>query len=456
MIKTRYILLTVVVTALISGCDRYRTRTQINAPALSAENLIPASLPSANISPSSLPARAVPATVMPASLTAPLRPVSLPAPAYQTKLTPAQAYVPAKLPVGIRAGSSLIAKQDLLEITVFKVPDLTREIKVGDNGSITFPLIGIVRAQGLTPAQLERQIERRLGQDFMNNPQVTVVVKESTKNRITVEGAVKTPGVFPVTGDTTVLQAIALAGGLDAKADTRRAVLLRRDARGQIIQQSIDIAAIRQGRMQDLMLLQDDRIVVPEGTYNRFTVNGEVTNPGVFDLRDGMTVLQAISMAGGLTAKADQRQATLFRRDQSGSFQRYTVNLRNISQGREVDPEIGPDDRIMIAEATLNRFTVAGSVNSPGVFELREGMTLLQAVAMAGGLTDLADREQAILYRRDKSGEFRRYVVNMKSIVEGGQADPAIGLDDRIVLIDHKTRKLLRDAGQFISPIRLF
>ncbi len=446
MTNTKYMLLAVLVTALLAGCDRVRTR--IDAPALTAAGSVPPSLPPAN----TLPTSSSVSNALPAALPAPVRPLPL----YTRQVPAAATHTPGRYPVGIRAGSDLIAKQDLLEITVFKVPDLTREIRVGNNGNITFPLIGGVRAQGLTPAQLERQLEQRLGRDFMNDPQVTVVVTESVRNRVTVEGAVNKPGIFPVVGNMTVLQAIALAGGLDAKADTRRAVLLRRDAKGQISQQPIDIAAIRQGRMQDLMLLQDDRIVVPEGTYNRFTVSGAVTSPGVFDLRDGLTITQAISMAGGLTAQADRGQATLMRRDRGGNFRRYSVNLRAIATGREADPEVGLDDRIMIAEATFNRFTVSGSVNSPGVFELREGMTFLQAIAMAGGLTDLADRKQAILYRRDGSGNFQRYIVNMQAIVEGGQRDPQIGMDDRIVLIDHKTRKLLQDARQFISPIRLF
>ena len=335
MIKTTHILLPVMAGLLIAGCGS----TRIKAPPLTASNSIQASLPA--------PRPALPL--------------------YTRQVPVAKTYTPGKYPTGIRAGSDIISKQDLLEITVFKVPDLTREIRVGNNGSVTFPLIGSVRAHGMTPAQLERQIEQRLGKDFMNNPQVTVVVKESTQNRVTVEGAVRQPGVFPVTGNMTVLQAIALAGGLEAKADTRRAILLRRNARGQISQQPIDIAAIRQGRMQDLMLLQDDRIVVQQ--------------------------------------------------------------------------------------ATFNRFTVAGAVSNPGVFELQEGMTFLQAVAMAGGLTELADKRQAVLFRRNQSGNFQRYVINLKAIVEGGAVDPEIGMDDRIVLIDSKTRRLLRDASQFLGPI---
>ena len=246
--------------------------------------------------------------------------------------------------------------QDLLEITVFKVPDLTREIRVNDRGEVTFPLIGSVRARGLTPAQLEQAIAAKLKATYMNDPQVTVVVKESVQNRVTVEGAVKQPGVFPVTGSMTVLQAIAMAGGLDPKADTHRAVLLRRNARGQMSQQPIDLAAIRDGRMQDLVLLQDDRIVVQEATYQRFTVSGSVATPGVYALREGMTFMQAIATAGGLTRLAEKDQAILFRRDQSGNFRRYAVNLEAIRDGLAVDPALGPDDRIVVVESGVRTF----------------------------------------------------------------------------------------------------
>ncbi len=221
---------------------------------------------------------------------------------------------------------------------------------IDSRGYITYPLIGQVRAKGLKPAQLERVIAQKLEQTYMNNPQVTVVVKESVQNRVTVEGAVNKPGVFPVSGRMTVLQAIALAGGLDARADVHSAVLLRRNANGQISQQPIDIAAIRQGRMQDLMLIQDDRIVVQEATYNRFTVDGSVAKPGVFQLQPGMTFMQAIAMAGGITELTDKTNATLFRRDRHGQFRRYAVNLEAIREGRAPDPLLERDDRIVMSE----------------------------------------------------------------------------------------------------------
>lgn len=259
---------------------------------------------------------------------------------------------PMLLPRGVQeVGSDLIGEQDLLDITVFKVPDLTRSVRVDGQGYITYPLVGKLHAKGLRPAQLEEQLARLLAKGYMHDPQVTVLVKESTQNRITVEGAVRLPGVFPVVGSMTILQALAKAGGLTEQADTRRAVLLRKGADGQMSQQPIDIAAIRQGRLQDFTLLQDDRIVVQDAIYNRFTVSGAVGQPGVYPLKEGMTVMQAVATAGGMTRLANKYKALVFRRGLDGREQRYSVNLDAIYRGTSLDPMIQQDDRIVILEA---------------------------------------------------------------------------------------------------------
>ena len=271
----------------------------------------------------------------------PLAPMSRPVPV-----------APIEVSKGLQeVGSDLIGEQDLLDISVFKVPDLTRSVRVDGQGNITYPLVGTIRAQGLKPAQLEKRIAALLEKNYMHNPQVTVLVKESTQNRITVEGAVRTPGVYPVVGSMTILQALARAGGLTEQADTRRAVLLRKNAQGQISQQPIDIAAIRQGRLQDFTLMQDDRIVVQDAIYNRFTVTGAVNQPGVYPLKEGMTVLQAVASAGGMTRLANKYKALIFRRGLDGREQRYAVNLDAIYRGTSLDPMLQQDDRLVVLEA---------------------------------------------------------------------------------------------------------
>lgn len=179
------------------------------------------------------------------------------APQYET-LTSSTAVSAAKpmAPVG-KSASDAIAPQDLLDIEVFKVPDLSKEVRVDENGSITLPLIGTVRASGLSPSKLESVIASRLEKDFMNNPQVNVLVKESNSNNITVGGAVNTPGLYPLTSDVTVTQAIAMAQGLNRLA-VKDNVTVTRNGRPF----SVPLEAINQGKVEDPLVLAGDKIFV--------------------------------------------------------------------------------------------------------------------------------------------------------------------------------------------------
>lgn len=160
-------------------------------------------------------------------------------------------------PVG-RSASDAISPQDLLEIEVFKVPDLSKEARVDEGGNITLPLVGTVRAAGLSPSKLESLIASRLEKDYMNNPQVNVLVKESNSNNITVGGAVNTPGIYPLTGDVTVTQAIAMAQGTNRLAVKDRITLTRNGKPW-----TVPLEAINQGKVEDPLVLAGDKIFVP-------------------------------------------------------------------------------------------------------------------------------------------------------------------------------------------------
>ena len=107
---------------------------------------------------------------------------------------------------------------DLLEVSVFQVPDLNRTVRINTSGQISLPLIGAIRAGGKTVTELEAEIAAKLSAQFLQNPQVSVFVKEFSSQRITVEGAVKNPGIFPITGKTSLLQVIAMARGFEELA----------------------------------------------------------------------------------------------------------------------------------------------------------------------------------------------------------------------------------------------
>jgi polysaccharide export outer membrane protein len=150
---------------------------------------------------------------------------------------------------------------DLLEIKVFQADELSREVRVDAHGSITLPLLGKIQVAGLTQSETEQKLANLMQQNLLQNPQVTVFIKEFTSQRVTVEGQVKKPGVYPIAGQATVLQAIAMAEGPSDLAATDKVVLFRRHGQ-QNKTYLVDLNAIRNGQAPDPYVRNDDRIVM--------------------------------------------------------------------------------------------------------------------------------------------------------------------------------------------------
>jgi polysaccharide biosynthesis/export protein len=156
-----------------------------------------------------------------------------------------------------------IAPLDLLEISVFGVPDLNRAVQVSSSGMISLPLIKNVKAGGLTQSQLEQQIAKKLGSTYLQSPQVSVFVKEYNSQRITVDGAVQKPGIFPIVGKVSLLQAVALAQGLNTVADPS-AVLVFRTVNDKRMAARFDLRQVRGGKIDDPFLQAGDIVMVDE------------------------------------------------------------------------------------------------------------------------------------------------------------------------------------------------
>ena len=158
-----------------------------------------------------------------------------------------------------------VGAQDLLEITVFGVPDLNRTVRVNSNGQISLPLIGGIQAGGKTIPELEAAIGVSLEKTYLQNPQVTVFVKEYTSQRLTMQGSFKKPGIYPLTGTTTLLQAVAIAGGFDDLAEASRVVVFRK-VEGKKMAAVFDMQAISTGNAEDPQVYGDDIVVVSNST----------------------------------------------------------------------------------------------------------------------------------------------------------------------------------------------
>ena len=163
-----------------------------------------------------------------------------------------------------------ITASDLLEIEVFGVEDLKRTVRVNTAGSITIPLVGMVQVAGLTATEAETVIAKRYGADYLQNPQVSVFIKEFTTQRVTIDGAVNKPGIYPLTGQITLLRALALAGGGGQLANMEDVLLFRSSGVGPQEVFKYDVKKIRNGELEDPMLKGDDLVVVNRSGVREF------------------------------------------------------------------------------------------------------------------------------------------------------------------------------------------
>jgi polysaccharide export outer membrane protein len=176
-----------------------------------------------------------------------------------------------------------IGFSDLLEISVFQVKELDRSVRVNSRGVITLPLLGAIKAGGLTASELEAEIAKRLQENYLQDPQVSVFIKEYTSQRVTVEGEVEKAGIYPITGKTTLLQSIALAGGLKALANPSEVRVFRLDAGGTRQMLVFDVDKVRSGDIPDPSLQNNDIVVIETSAGRSFvksvtdTIRGLVT-----------------------------------------------------------------------------------------------------------------------------------------------------------------------------------
>lgn len=164
-----------------------------------------------------------------------------------------------------------IGAGDVLEISVFGVKDLDREVRVNTDGDISMPLIGAVHAAGHTVPQLQDTIADKLRHGYLQDPQVSIFVKDFVSQRVTVDGSVAKPGIYPLTGKTTLLQALALAGGMNDVA-LHSGVVVFRTIDGKRMGAVFNMDKITDGQANDPQVYAGDIVVVSKsGAKNALT-----------------------------------------------------------------------------------------------------------------------------------------------------------------------------------------
>ncbi|HET7201257.1 MAG TPA: polysaccharide export protein EpsE, partial [Burkholderiales bacterium] len=231
---------------------------------------------------------------------------------------------------------------DSIRITVFQNPDLTTETRISERGTITFPLIGEVELAGLTPAQAESRIARQLVDGkFVLKPQVSLNVVQVRSRQVSVLGQVARPGRYALDGNrSSVTDLLALAGGITPTGDDNVTVILSRNNKSEKVEINVPKMYTTGDLSANIQLQSGDTIFVQRAPV--FYIYGEVQRAGSYRLEPGMTVMQALSVGGGVTARGTDRGLKVRRKAADGSFKTIGVELTDRLQ---------PDDVIYVKES---------------------------------------------------------------------------------------------------------
>ena len=253
--------------------------------------------------------------------------------------------------LGAQPSDYVIGPRDVLAITNFDQAELSGEYTVVMDGTIGFPLIGRIMATGFTVPQFEAELKRRLlAGKLFRDPQLTVAVAEYRSQQVFVVGEVRAPGSYPLTGSLTLLEALAVAGGstgagmdpsLDvivvrARNGTRRdgPTLPGKDPSTEVIR--VNLADLQGGQLsEDIQLQNGDTVVLPRAEL--VYVAGEVKSPGAYPIQRNTTVLQAVSLAGGVT--------------EYGSTNR--VKIVRLLEGQEEESRVEPSDLVRSGDTII-------------------------------------------------------------------------------------------------------
>ena len=249
-----------------------------------------------------------------------------------------------------------IGPKDLLDISVFGLDELNKTVRVSEEGRITFPPLGGIEVKGLTKVELEKKLSQLLEEKYLQNPQVTVFIREYQSKRVSVLGAIKNPGLYELLGRQTLLHMISLAGGITNEAGNEIIVIRQHeDGASTSLKISIDDLILKGDARLNIPLQLNDVINIPIDKIVNIYVFGQVRRPGALGVRRSNipTLLQAIGQAGGFSERASKSKVLIKRIDDDGKEVKIKVNVKSIIKGKRKDIQLLEDDVIIVPETVF-------------------------------------------------------------------------------------------------------
>ena len=348
-----------------------------------------------------------------------------------------------------------ISINDVLDIKVLDHNELMVLTAVSADGTINFPYIGAIYIKGMNLSEIEEEITKRLSEGYVKYPVVTVSLIKSMSKKIFAYGELNRRGEIPFEENMTVVKAISIAGGIRADGLYGK-VKVRRKQKGNPGYKDIeiDLKDTIEGSATEDMLLQPDDIVIVERNKT-FFIHGELGRTGEYVLEDDMTVVRALSVAGGIRADGLYGKVKV-RRKQEGNpgYKDIEIDLKGTIEGSAIEDMLLQPDDIVIVERNKT-FFIHGEVGRPGQFVLEDDMTVVRALSVAGGIrADGLYGKVKVRRKQEEKPGYKDIEIDLKGTIEGSETGDMLLQPDDIVIVErNKTFFIYGEvnrAGQYV------
>lgn len=346
---------------------------------------------------------------------------------------------------GLAQGSpgQIVNPGDVVGVAVTGEEELSRAYAVGEDGTIEMPIVGSVAIGGKSAEQARTIITQAIAR-YVRDPEVRFEILKTKGLKITISGDVNSPGVFEVRETVSLRDSLAFAGGALPTADLSQVTIARGN---EVIRQDLRMLMSEPDPSQDIRLQDGDRITVPSRIIGSFTILGSVTNVGTYPVFRGMRVLDALKAAGGLQEGVKVDSMRIIRGDETLMTDINKLMFEGAAAENRV---VLPDDTLVVASEEIGQssFYVMGAVFRPGRYELKQRLTIMEAVAMAGGFTPTARQDRCNLVRKKENGEFTTLEIDFKKAFKDASMADMLIQDGDVINVP--------DAGPKKDPLQYF
>ncbi len=350
----------------------------------------------------------------------------------------------------------VIGHGDKLGISVYRNSDMDSSPQVDTMGNISVPLLGDMKVSGLTTYQLRDRITEGLTK-YITNPQVTITVSTYQSQKVTVMGEVSSPGIFQLEQPQPISILITKCGGFTENANEENVTVIRKDPKGpqQIITVNVKKVFKEGDAKQNILIYKDDIIYVPKDE-RKITILGEVSSPGIINIKGKMGILEAITKVGGFTGEANKNSVIIMGKDDKSNVR--VLDYQQILENKDLSKDVSLSDGEVIYVPRENKqVLLLGEIQNPGILSNDPPQTLLEAIVKKGGFADDGNKSKVVVIRRgaDKANIM---VYNLKKFLKEGDASQNIVLQKGDVIyvpptFMASTEKVLSHVRNILSVI---